>query len=101
LAPPVPMAGHCRRYVPRILQFTPDRHRVPAARHITPWAHNAHNHPSGGPTPSLDDRVLAKRLYECAVQGGNPSVQRGQIGAVRWRWGAMSYNGSSENGPKI
>jgi DNA repair protein RadC len=26
----------------------------------------AHCHPSGDPTPSLEDRVLTKRLYECA-----------------------------------
>jgi DNA repair protein RadC len=53
----------------------------------------AHNHPSGDPEPSLEDRELTKRLSECAQLTGITLLDHLIIGNGTHRWVSMKDRG--------
>jgi DNA repair protein RadC len=53
---------------------------VPAVRHVAAAVIFVHNHPSGDPTPSAEDRQLTHRLVACGALLGIPVLDHVIIG---------------------
>jgi DNA repair protein RadC len=56
----------------------------PAIRHAAAAIIVLHNHPSGDPTPSAEDRAVTERLRRCGETLGIPLLDHLIIGADRW-----------------